>query len=229
MNELVVKNEKFGELEVYVDEKGKVWFPATEVAEILGYKNPQKAIRDHCKEAGCTIRSVSYPSGTKQKKYINEGNVIRLLTKSHIPGAEEFESWIFDEVIPRIMKTGNYSIQKNGPVAPMTIEDMIITLATETKVVKGDIAEIKDKLNNQMTIDSGQQNKIRNLVSRRVYERSEQTGLENKVLFSALHRELRNTFGVPSYRDIKTVDFEDAVNYVKAWIEKAEIRNSREA
>ena len=229
MNELVVKNEKFGELEVYVDEKGKVWFPATEVAEILGYKNPQKAIRDHCKEAGCTIRSVSYPSGTKQKKYINEGNVIRLLTKSHIPGAEEFESWIFDEVIPRIMKTGNYSIQKNGPVAPMTIEDMIITLATETKVVKGDIAEIKDKLNNQMTIDSGQQNKIRNLVSRRVYERSEQTGLEKKVLFSALHRELRNTFGVPSYRDIKTVDFEDAVNYVKAWIEKAEIRNNREA
>ena len=126
------------------------------------------------------------------------------------------------------MKTGNYSIQKNGPVAPMTIEDMIITLATETKVVKGDIAEIKDKLNNQMTIDSGQQNKIKNLVSRRVYERSEQTGLENKVLFSALHRELRNTFGVPSYRDIKTVDFEDAVNYVKAWIEKAEIRNNRE-
>ena len=108
MNELIMKNEKFGVLEIYVDEKGKVWFPATEVAEMLGYKNPQKAIRDHCKEAGCTIRSVSYPSGTKQKKYIDEGNIIRLLTKSHIPGAEEFESWIFDEAIPQIMKTGKY-------------------------------------------------------------------------------------------------------------------------
>ena len=111
MNELIMKNEKFGVLEIYVDEKGKVWFPATEVAEMLGYKNPQKAIRDHCKEAGCTIRSVSYPSGTKQKKYIDEGNIIRLLTKSHIPGAEEFESWIFDEVIPQIMKTGKYEIK----------------------------------------------------------------------------------------------------------------------
>lgn len=38
MNNLIVKNEKFGQLEIYVDEKGKVWFPATEVAEMLGYK-----------------------------------------------------------------------------------------------------------------------------------------------------------------------------------------------
>ena len=30
MNNLIVKNKKFGNLEIYVDEKGKVWFPATE-------------------------------------------------------------------------------------------------------------------------------------------------------------------------------------------------------
>ena len=115
MNELIVKNKKFGNLEIYVDEKGKVWFPATEVAEMLGYKNPHKAILDHCKEHGVTFREVIANTGfgdsKQKKKYIDEGNVFRLITKSHIPGAEEFESWIFDEVIPQIMKTGKYEIK----------------------------------------------------------------------------------------------------------------------
>ena len=112
MNKLqIFNNSEFGELEIYVDENGKVWFPATEVAEMLGYKNPQKAIRDHCVEKGCTIRSVLTKGGKQDKKYINEGNVIRLITKSQLEGSEDFESWIFDEVIPQIMKTGKYEIK----------------------------------------------------------------------------------------------------------------------
>ena len=115
MNNLIVKNKKFGNLEIYVDEKGKVWFSATEVAEMLWYKNPHKAILDHCKEHGVTFREVIANTGfgdsKQKKKYIDEGNVFRLITKSHIPGAEEFESWIFDEVIPQIMKTGKYEIK----------------------------------------------------------------------------------------------------------------------
>lgn len=108
-NELkLFKHEKFGQLEIYVDSEGREWFPATELAQMLGYKNPQEAIRKHCKEAGCVFRSVSYPSGTKQKKYVNEGNLYRLLAKSKIKGAEEFESWIFDEVLPMIRRTGMY-------------------------------------------------------------------------------------------------------------------------
>ena len=109
MKELqIFNNEKFGQLEIYVDEKGKVWFPATDVAKALGYKEPEKAIRDHCPEKGCTFWTVLTKGGKQKKKHINEGNVIRLITKSQIPGAEEFESWIFDEVIPQIMKTGKY-------------------------------------------------------------------------------------------------------------------------
>ena len=96
MNELIMKNEKFGELEIYVDENGKVWFPATEVSEMLGYKNPHKAILDHCKEHGVTFREViantGFGASRQNKKYINEGNIIRLITKSQLKGAEEFES-----------------------------------------------------------------------------------------------------------------------------------------
>ncbi len=102
------EHEKFGKLEIYIDEQGREWFPATELAQMLGYKNPQKAIRDHCSEKGCTIRSVLTNGGKQRKKYVNEGNLYRLLAKSKIKGAEEFESWIFDEVLPTIRKTGAY-------------------------------------------------------------------------------------------------------------------------
>ena len=95
-------------LEIYVDSEGREWFPATELAEMLGYKNPQKAIRDHCTEKGCTIRSVLTNGGKQSKKYINEDHLYRLIIRSKIEGAEEFESWIFDEILPMIRRTGAY-------------------------------------------------------------------------------------------------------------------------
>jgi prophage antirepressor-like protein len=98
---------QFGKLEVtMIDEKE--YFGATDVATALGYSNPQKAIRDHCKEKGCTIRSVPTLGGEQQKKFINEGNVYRLIAKSKLPAAEAFEEWVFEEVLPRLRITGAY-------------------------------------------------------------------------------------------------------------------------
>lgn len=92
------ESEDFGRLEILVI-NGKIYFPATESAKTLGYSNPQKAIRDHCLEDGCTIRSVIDRLGrTQQKKYINEGNLYRLIVKSKLPSAHKFEKWVFDEV-----------------------------------------------------------------------------------------------------------------------------------
>ena len=108
MNQLQVFNhEMFGELQVLM-ENGEVYFPATDVASILGYTNPHKAIKDHCKEKGVTIRSVLTSGGEQQKKFITEGNLYRLITRSKLPEAEKFEVWVFDEILPTIRKTGGY-------------------------------------------------------------------------------------------------------------------------
>ena len=110
----IFENEKFGELEVFMEE-GIVWIEASKSAEILGYKNPQKAIKDHCVagEHSLTIRSVMVNSGfgprTIKKKYISEGNLYRLIARSKLPSAIEFEKWIFDVVVPSIRKYGYYS------------------------------------------------------------------------------------------------------------------------
>ena len=40
--------------------------------------------------------------------FIPEGDVYRLIVHSRLPGAERFEKWVFDEVLPMIRKTGGY-------------------------------------------------------------------------------------------------------------------------
>ena len=40
--------------------------------------------------------------------FITEGDIYRLAARSKLPGAEKFESWIFDEVLPSIRRSGGY-------------------------------------------------------------------------------------------------------------------------
>lgn len=109
MNDLqVFSNSEFGELNVLVID-GKEHFPATDCARILGYANPQEAIRTHCKG----VREFLTPTqgGQQNVRYIPEGDLYRLIVRSHLPTAERFEAWVFDEVIPQIRKTGTYTMR----------------------------------------------------------------------------------------------------------------------
>lgn len=100
----------FGNVRMFV-ENGKPWFCATDIASSLGYSNPRDAIARHCKPMGVVIHDTPTNSGVQQMKFINEGNIYRLTAKSQLPKAEEFESWIFDDLVPTVINTGNYSLQ----------------------------------------------------------------------------------------------------------------------
>lgn len=106
MNDLkVFSNSDFGELGVLIID-GKEWFPATQCAKILGYTNPQKAIRDHCK--GVNKMFTPTAGGSQESNYIPEGDLYRLIVSSKLPAAEKFERWVFDEVLPSIRHSGGY-------------------------------------------------------------------------------------------------------------------------
>lgn len=104
----IFENEKFGELEIFMEE-GIIWIEASKSAEILGYKNPRKVIKDHCLQERVTIRSSLTNGGKQEKKFITEGNLYRLIARLKLPSAVEFEKWIFETVIPSIRKYGYYS------------------------------------------------------------------------------------------------------------------------
>lgn len=104
----IFENPEFGSIRT-VEENGKVLFCGSDVAKALGYSQTAKAVREHCKEDGCLNWTVTDSLGREQQaKFITEGNVYRLITRSKLPTAEKFESWVFDEVLPTIRKTGGY-------------------------------------------------------------------------------------------------------------------------
>lgn len=79
---------------------------------MLGYANSWKAINDHCKKDGLTkCEVIDNPGRTQSAKFITEGNLYRLIVHSKLPGAERFEKWVFDEVLPTIRETGGYGNQ----------------------------------------------------------------------------------------------------------------------
>lgn len=106
MNELkVFSNSEFGELGVMLID-GKEYFPATQCAITLGYKNPKDAIIRHCK--GVVKRDLPTNGGTQVVNYIPEGDLYRLIVSSKLPKAAEFERWVFDTVLPQIRHNGGY-------------------------------------------------------------------------------------------------------------------------
>lgn len=117
MNELqIFNNNEFGQVRT-ITENGKTLFCAKDIATALGYKNTRDAISRHCKGVvkrdGVSLTTNQHGITTEQKvemTFIPEGDVYRLAARSELPGADKFESWIFDEVLPSIRKTGTYTL-----------------------------------------------------------------------------------------------------------------------
>lgn len=141
----VFVNEQFGEIRT-VEENGKVLFCATDVARALGYSDTAKAIKTHCREDGWAICPVIDSMGREQQaKFINEGNVYRLITHSKLPSAERFEHWVFDDVLPSIRRHGAYMTDETLEKA-LTSPDFLIQLATQLKEEKAKSAELAAKV-----------------------------------------------------------------------------------
>lgn len=105
MQELkIFNNSEFGNIRT-VEIDGKPYFVGKDVANALGYSNPRDAISRHCKGV---VKHDSFKEGGQLIALISEGDIYRLITHSKLESAERFESWVFDEVLPTIRKTGGY-------------------------------------------------------------------------------------------------------------------------
>lgn len=110
------QHQHFGKIRI-IDENGEPWFVASEVAKVLGYTNPQKAIRDHCKGVNETFTPTS--GGNQKTKIIPESDVYRLILRSKLPQAEAFQDWVVCEILPAIRKTGRYApTEKRVNISP---------------------------------------------------------------------------------------------------------------
>lgn len=116
MNQVkIFENADFGSIRT-IEQDGKVLFCGRDIATALGYANPNKALSDHCK--GVPIRyPLQTPGGMQEIRFIAEGDVYRLITHSRLPAAEQFEQWVFDEILPTIRRNGYY-VNQGAETAP---------------------------------------------------------------------------------------------------------------
>ena len=101
-------------LNSYIDEECNVFFKAKEVAQILGYKNTEDAIKRHVSENN-KIKKVQHREtrGCTFTFYINEPGFYELVFKSRLPAAKIFREWVFNKVLPSIRKHGYYNMFKS--------------------------------------------------------------------------------------------------------------------
>ena len=118
---------------------------AKDIAEALGYSNSQKAVRDHCKHAK-TLKPNDSFTFHPQTLFIPKGDIYRLIVRSQLPGAERFESWVFDEVLVSIDKHGMYA-------TPTTVDAMLADPDTAIQMLTALKREQEARLKAQLLLN----------------------------------------------------------------------------
>lgn len=145
MNELIhFNNPAFGEIRTTIID-GEPWFVGKDVAEVLGYTNPQKAIRDHCEEEDRTVNESFTVNGT-QGILINESGLYSLILSSKLPTAKQFKRWVTSEVLPAIRKDGGYIHAEAG----LTDDEI---MARAHRIAEATIERLERK-NRQLSADN---------------------------------------------------------------------------
>lgn len=114
MNELMTfTNDEFGKLRTIETDKG-IYFVGKDLALMLGYKNPRKALIDNVDERDKVVTKVTTSGGVQDTTVINESGANSLILGSRLPKAKEIRHWVTSEVLPSLYHTGSYSIQSEN-------------------------------------------------------------------------------------------------------------------
>ena len=141
-------SEQFGTVRT-VNLDGQIYFYGIDIAKALGYSNASKAVTTHCKRIVTKVLETSNSQNGKTVKgkvsLISKSDIYRLIVKSKLESADEFESWVFDDILPRIESTGAYieegreeeMVQKYFPSFSKEVQtEMVNDLIKQNKELK---------------------------------------------------------------------------------------------
>ena len=108
MNEIqVFNNPAFGEIRT-VTINSAPWFVGKDVAQVLGYTDPNKAVAAHVDTEDKLNDKTASSLGQRGGWLINESGLYSLILTSKLPTAKAFKRWVTSEVLPAIRKNGGY-------------------------------------------------------------------------------------------------------------------------
>lgn len=132
MNELQIFNFEKAEVRT-VMVNNEPYFVGKDVADILGYSNTRKAIKDHVDDEDKLTERIVTAGQKREQTLINESGLYSLILKSKLPSAKKFKRWVTSEVLPAIRKHGGYLTPEKVEEALLN-PDTIIQLATNLKL-----------------------------------------------------------------------------------------------
>ena len=135
MNELkIFENPAFGQVRI-VEREGEPWFVGKDVAQVLGYANPSKAILDHVDDEDKAFQMLevadSQNGNLVKTAIITESGLYSLVLSSKLPTAKAFKRWITSEVLPSIRKNGGY-IAGQAELSPEELMARALMVAQRT-------------------------------------------------------------------------------------------------
>ena len=130
----VFNSEQFGNVRVALADNGNPIFCAKDIAVALGYKDPTNAIKQHCRGVAIHHPIIDGIGREQTARFITEGDMYRLIASSKLESAQQFESWVFDTVLPSIRAHGMYA-------TPQTVEKMLADPDTMIATLKALKAE----------------------------------------------------------------------------------------
>lgn len=211
MNNLqIFENTEFGKIRT-VQLNNETYFAGKDVADILGYQNGSRDINRHVDEEDKHKIMLFDGNQDKETIIINESGLYSLILSSKMPNAKKFKHWVTSEVLPQIRKTGAY--QK-----PLTQQEIM-------RIQLGMIDDHEERiinLENNMTIDYGQQQVLGDVVNKTVIDilggKDSAAYREiSKRVFSECNRDLKHYFHVNARNNVPKKRFDEAVEYAKNW------------
>lgn len=126
---------------------GEPWFVGRDVANVLGYSNPSRDVARHTTERQRGVYRIGTPSGEQDVVIISEPGIYRLIMRSNLERAMQFQDWLAEEVLPAIRRTGFYSVEPPAPRLPdLTTPQGVLALAQEFHRTAEQLVEADRKL-----------------------------------------------------------------------------------
>lgn len=139
----IFEDSEFGEIRT-VEINNESWFVGKDVAEILGYERPTKAVSDHVDIEDRDVVPIQDSIGRMQNTpIVNESGLYSLILSSKLPNAKAFKKWVTSEVLPAIRKHGLYAIDD-------ILENPDIAIQALTKLKEERAARKALELDNQV-------------------------------------------------------------------------------
>ena len=143
-------NEEFGSVRtILIDDIP--YFVARDVAEILGYANPLKAIRDHVDDEDKGVNEMDTPGGKQLIVVINESGLYSLIISSRLSSAKRFKRWITSEVLPALRKYGIYTMQESNSLDGEVNDKLLDVFEKTIRDYREEINTLKGQCNYMLT------------------------------------------------------------------------------